>query len=371
MKKTVKLLSLLLSVLMLASALIACGGDAPAQTSDKPKDSTPTTTAAPVTTAADTSKAPETTTKPAETTTKAPETVIEPHEAALPADPNHTEHVWYSLPSFTAYDEAKADGTIGYMATHCRHEGCEAIKDDKVRPTLVNLTFDDYSGNLMDYLTEAPNVSPSLIDQNQSKGSVTNNLLMFSSNHTLFSTDFSWDYNKEYYVSMDIQTNATFPKSFATVLALGQGAPSIKELRYFFSLGLSSDDQSPVYMNNYSAVSKIPGLTFEMNSWYRLEYIAKFGSDTIIPDTVTDPTKTLYTTQGTVTMFLTPLSRNADGDMIATGERIMLGTFQNFALMGDDDGNRIDFTVNVIKIDHNKMIRAADNLIVSLAEQAK
>lgn len=370
MKKTMKILSLLLAVLMLASTLIACGDDTPDETT--PKNTTPMTTAAPITTAPETS-APETTTKAAETTTKAPETTaFVPTEAALPADPNHTEHVWYSHPTFTAYDEKQADGTIGYTAIHCRHEGCEAIKDNKVRPALVNLDFNGDTCSLVDYLTAQENVSPSQIDAGHSGATVTNGMGMSFGNFLLFSTDFNWDFNTEYYLSMDMQTSHSFKKREAHVLALGQGLTTgIKEIRFLCGLGLSKEDQTPVYINNYSEVTKIDNLEFKTNTWYRLEYVVKFGADTKFEDTTTEPGRTLYCTQGTLTAFLTPMYRTEDGEMLVAGDRQMIGTFENFAYMGDDDGNPRNFDTNIIKICQNNMIQAFDNLVVGLAEKTK
>ncbi len=366
----------------MALSLFAACGETPDETTKAPETTTtPSTTAAPVTTVPDTSTAPDTTKAPDTTDTTAPETTTtpetdpEPLEPTLAADASHAEHVWFTNPSFTAYEVKQADGTIGYIATHCRYDGCDAIKDGKIRPVLVNMDFENYNGKLADYANESENVCAHKKGAQHSPGTVADGFcLITNKSQTIISTDFVWEYGKEYYISMDFQLNTYLNATkMSHVLTFGKGSMS-QAARYFVGVGYKPEEQKWYMTHNFDGAYALEGISMELGKWYRLEYVVVMAHESanVYESPASTEERPVHITGGTTTMFLTPMHRNLDGEMVAVGEKIFLGTFDGIAAMYDGETRTmLDMDLDYIKFDSAGACRAVDNVVVGLAEKDK
>ena len=82
----------------------------------------------------------------------------------------------------------------------------------------------------------------------------------------------------------------------------------------------------------------------------------------------TDPEAVRYYSPGTTTVYLTELERAADGTMIPTGNRNLVGIFDGLGAMYDEKTfTDLVMDTSVIKFDSNRMLGAFDNVIVAIA----
>ncbi len=376
-----KFFAFALALLMVVSLFAACG-ETPDETTAKAPETTttPSQSVPPVTTAPDTSAppvttAPDTTDTTAPETTTTPETDPEPLEPTIAADSAHTEHIWYTLPTYTAYEAKQADGTIGYYATHCRYEGCDAIKDGKIRPILVNMDFEGFTGTLAKYADEAENVCAHKKGANNSPGNVADGMgvMITSKGQCIISTDFVWEYDKEYYIAMDFQLKDPLSQNKnSCVLTFGKGSMT-EAAKYFVGIGYNLTDGKWYVEHNFGMDYELVGIQIEGNRWYRLEYVVTMGSaDAAMAESPSFAERNNYLLQGgATTMYLTPMHRNLDGEMVIAGERIYLGTFAGIAAMVNEDREPLNLDLDYIKIDSTGACKAIDNLVVGLAEKDK
>ncbi len=362
-----RLFAFLIALLLALSVFAACGGETE---TTKPEATEPEATE-PETTEPETTE-PETN-EPE--TTEPPVLDPDPLEPTVAADPSHTEHIWYSLPTFTAYEAKQADGTIGYLATHCRYEGCEAVKDGVVRPTLVNMDFESFNGTLAQYADAAENVCAHKKGASNSPGTVADGMgqIITSKSQTIISTDFVWEYGKEYYISMDFQLNVA-PRANKNlhILTFGRGSQE-EAARYFVGVGYNPEAGKWYVTHNFSFVHELIGVSFELGKWYRLEYVVLMGNPDggIYESPASTAEKPVYITGGAAAMYLTPMHRTADGEMVIAGERIYLGTYDGIAAIVNDKKEALAMDYDYIKLDSNGACQAVDNLIVALEEKDK
>lgn len=381
MTKLVKLLSLVLALLLLVASFAACGGETPDTdpADTDPADTDPVDTDPPVTDPPETdppvTDPPETdppVTDPPET--DPPET--EP-EDPTPAEPDttepeleaaeHTDHVWYTFATYTAYDAPKEDGTLGYLAVHCRYAGCDAIQDNKIQPVLANLDFEGFTGKFTDYLKTQPNVdilnkSPSATQGEVRDGSwvggvPSQNIIEFTP---------GWQTNTQYYISLDIVLS-TNPQGGKTPYILAPGLTSATQAsRYLFQIGQRITEDGKYYAHqNFAGIYALEGLTIEQSQWYRLEYIMNIGDGSVQKDE-THPNK--GSSPGNVTVFLTKMARRSDGTMVIAGNREILGTFDGLGCMYDDKADQVlTMDTGIIKFDSYRALELFDNLIVATA----
>ena len=372
MTKLTKLLSLVLALLMVVAVLAACGE----HTSDTEPDTTPEvtdpeTTVPPVTTAPDpetTEPAPETTEpETTEPETTEPEVVIVPVEPELEAG-EHAEHAWYTFATFTPYDAKQEDGTIGYLAVHCRYAGCDAIQDNKIQPVLVNLDFENFNGTLSDYATAAENVDILRKSPSTTKGNIADGMWVGGvTSQNIIEFTPGWKNNSQYYLSIDMQIS-TNPQAGKNLQFLAPGLTSAaNQSRYLFQIGKRNAEDGKYYAHqNFTGVYPLDGVTLEQGEWYRMEYIMNIGDGSVLKDE-TNPEAILYYSPGTVTVFITKLARAADGTMVMVGSRELLGTFDGLGPMFDDKtGETLIMDTSIIKIDSSRAVGAFDNLIVAL-----
>lgn len=369
MNKLIKLLSLALACIMLVATLAACGGELPETT--EPEVTEPDTTAAPVTTAppVTTEPAPETT-LPVETDppTTEPEVVIAPVEPELESC-EHTEHVWYSHPTYTAYDAQKEDGTLGYVAVHCRYAGCDAIEDNKIQPVLAYLDFENFNGTLTDYVKANPNVDQLNKSPTATKGTVGNGMWYGgATSQNIIEFQPGWKNDSQYYFSIDVQIG-TNPQASKNLQLPTLGLTSqVNATRYLFQIGKRDSEDGKYYGHqNFTKVYPLEGFVLEQGKWYRLEQIFVIGDGSVLKDE-TDPAAVRYYSPGTVTVYLTELERAADGTMIPTGNRNLVGIFDGLGAMYDEKTfTDLVMDISVIKFDSNRMLGAFDNVIVAIA----
>ena len=372
MTKLTRLLSLLLVILMLVATLVACGGETPDVTepdATEPEATEPDTTAPPVTTEPPETTEPEpVTTEPVVTDppTTEPEIVIVPAEPELEAA-EHTEHVWFSHPTYTAYDAPKEDGTLGYVAVHCRYAGCDAIEGNKIQPVLAYLDFENFNGTLAEYVKAQPNVDQLNKSPSTTKGTVGNGMWYGgATSQNIIEFQPGWQHNTQYYFSIDIQI-ATNPQGGKNLQLPTIGLTSqVNATRYLFQIGKRDSEDGKYYGHqNFAKVYPLDGFVLEQGKWYRLEQIFSIGDGSLLKYE-SNPEAILYYSPGTTTVFLTELERAADGTMIPTGNRNIVGIFDGMGAMYDDKTfTELIMDTSVIKFDSYRMLGAFDNVIVA------